>query len=182
MALPCQFMEIVERKVDLPAGGPSAALPLSLERAPLISGTVKNVKDIHAAAGAAVIDQIFSCGEALNAWSDIVRGSAGARMLAEEPESVRNGVNHAVPDFQTRAFGPIEKDFVEIPFRVLRNPVQHYRFETPRVRLLRPRALTPSASSRNPSRPSYSLKRPESIAWRPSRTRWRIPVSCCSVR
>jgi hypothetical protein len=96
-----------------------SAFPCRLKCLLLIPGTVKNVEDICAAAGLAVIDEVLPCGEAPHAGSYVTYGLTRTRVLTEQPETFSDSVNNPVRNLQTGPIGPIHEDFVQIPFRIL---------------------------------------------------------------
>ena len=62
----------------------------------LISSSVKNVEDIRAAAGLAVVDQVFPCGEALHIGGNVAYGLTRVRMFSGQPKASGDSVNHSV--------------------------------------------------------------------------------------
>ena len=54
------------------------------------------MEDIRAAAGLAVVDQVFPCGEALHIGGNVACGLHRVRMLSEQPKALGDSVNHSV--------------------------------------------------------------------------------------
>ena len=86
---------------------------------PLVPSTVENVEDICTASGLAVVDEVLPGREALYTGSDVAGSLTRIRMLSEQPETFGDLVNYAVCSLQTRPFGPIEEDLIQISLRIL---------------------------------------------------------------
>jgi len=85
----------------------------------LIARAVKNVQDLDRAPRFAVVDQILSRREAAYTGGDLFASPANSRGLAQEREVLFEGIDKPVGHFQTGSPGPINKDFVQFPKRVL---------------------------------------------------------------
>ena len=86
---------------------------------PLVPSTVENVEDICTASGLAVVDEVLPGREALYTGSDVAGSLTRIPMLSEQPETFGDLVNYAVCSLQTRPFGPIEEDLIQISLRIL---------------------------------------------------------------
>jgi hypothetical protein len=76
---------------------------------------VKDVKDVCAATGAAVVDEVISRGKTKETGCVVRNTLAATGIFAEEPETFGNAINYFFCDSQADARCPINEHFVEVP-------------------------------------------------------------------
>src|SRR5208337_416740 len=90
-----------------------------LDHIRLIARAVENMQDLHRSSRFAVIDQILPRREAAYTGRDLIASPANSGGLGQEREVLFESLDQPVGYFETGSPGPINKDFIQFPKRVL---------------------------------------------------------------